>query len=156
MSTPPAQGTPPPHSTPPAPSPEPRRDDLLADVLVRVGGAVVAIWGGILLGLYATFMTPFRIGTALVPISIALAVVGNAGLVWFAYLTTRNKFVALLPGLVWAVLSFMGSARTTEGDLVLYQSNWVGTVYLFAGSITVGVAAYRIIVPKPPPIMPRD
>jgi hypothetical protein len=147
-------------STPP-PSPGPAQDDgpnpydRLLDVLVRVLGAVVAIWGGFLLGTYATFMTPYRIGTALVPVSLLLAVGGNLALIWFAYVTTRNKFLALLPGLVWVVLSFVAANRTTEGDLVLFQSNWVGTVYLFAGSVTIAVAAYRLIVPKSPPIMPR-
>jgi hypothetical protein len=50
----------------------------------------------------------------------------------------------LLPGIVWFALSFLGAERTTEGDLILY--NWVATVYIYAGAITVGVAAYRMIV----------
>jgi hypothetical protein len=141
-----------PHPTPsPAPPPPPpEKSSGGLDILVRAGGAVVAVCGGILLAFYATFMTPYRIGTVFVPVSVVLVIVGNAALVWFAYYTTRNKFLALLPGLVWMALAFLGSGRTTEGDLLLYQKNWVGTVYLFAGAGTIGVAAYRIIVPKPP------
>jgi hypothetical protein len=125
------------------------------EVLIRVGGAVVAVAGGALLGVFATLMTPFRIGGTLVPISLLLAVGGNAALIWFSYFTTRNKFLALLPGLVWAGFAFLGVDRTNEGDIVLYQQNWVSTVYLFVGAITVSIAAYRLIVPKPAPLTPR-
>jgi hypothetical protein len=151
MTTPPPPGAPQPRGVP-----RPYRpNDKVLDILLRVVGAVVAVWGGALLGTYATFMTAYRIGTVLVPVSLVLAVVGNLALIWFAYATTGNKWLALLPGLVWAGLSFVGATRTREGDLVLYQSNWVGTVYLFAGSVTIAVAAYRLIVPKPPPVLPR-
>jgi hypothetical protein len=142
----------------------PARDGLFAVVLelfsgvaepaIRAGGAVVGVAGGVLLAFYATFWTPLRIGQVFVPVSIVLAILGNAALIWFTYYTTRNRFVALLPGVVWIVLAFFGAERTTEGDLVLYQKNWVATVYLFAGAGTIAVAAYRLIVPKPPPLYP--
>jgi hypothetical protein len=45
------------------------------------------------------------------------------------------------------------SSRRTEGDLLLAQSNWVATVYLFAGSITLGVMGYRLFLP-PRPVKP--
>ncbi len=125
------------------------------ELLVRIAGTIVAVAGGALLGVYATLMTPYRVGGTLVPISLLLAVGGNAALIWFGYFTTRNKFLALLPGLVWAGFAFLGVDRTREGDVVLYQQNWVGTVYLFVGAITISVAAYRLIVPKQPPLLPR-
>jgi hypothetical protein len=68
----------------------------------------------------------------------------HAALVWFALKVTGNRFLALLPGIVWFVVSFLGAERTTEGDIILY--NWVATIYIYAGAITVGVAAYRMIV----------
>lgn len=151
----PHQASPPPSSSPPSSPALPRRWLGLVEMLVRVGGLVVGVWGGILLACYATFMTPYRIGTAFVPVSVLLVIVGNAALIWFTYYTTRNKFLGMLPGLVWIALSFLGADRTTEGDLVLYQKNWVGTVYLFAGAGTIAILAYRLIVPKPPPIVPR-
>jgi hypothetical protein len=150
MTKPPAAPTPQPAS-PSAQARLPERWSGVLETLVRVGGAVIAVWGGMLLAFYATFMTPYRIGTTLVPVSVVLVIVGNAALIWFSYCTTRNKFLALLPGLVWLGLAYLGADRTTKGDLVLYQKNWVGTVYLFAGAGTVAVAAYRLIVPKPPP-----
>ena len=124
-------------------------------VALKVCGAVVGIWGGVVLAVYTMFLTPFRLGAVLVPLSIVLAIGGNAALIWFTYTVTGNKFVGLLPGLVWVVLTFLAADRTTEGDLVLYQQNWVATVYLFAGSATVGVAGYRLIVPKPPTLGQR-
>lgn len=154
--SPPHQSTPPPSSSPPS--------SLASaagwwarplDLTIRTGGLVVAAWGGILLAFYGTFMTPYRIGTVFVPVSVVLVIVGNLALIWFAFFTTRNKWLALVPGLAWIALSFLGADRTTEGDLIMYQANWVGTVYLFAGAGTIAVAAYRLIVPKPPPIVPR-
>jgi hypothetical protein len=114
------------------------------DVAVRAAGALVALWGAVLLALIGAFLTPLRIGGTLVPVSILLGIVGNVALIWFAYRVTENKLLGLLPGLVWLGLTFLGVERTTEGDLVL--TNWVATVYLYAGAITVGAAAYRMIL----------
>jgi hypothetical protein len=127
----------------------------LTDRLLTVAGTVIGLWGGFLLAIYTMFITPYRIGTVLIPLSIVLAIAGNAALIWFTYTATGNKWLGLLPGLVWVALTFFGADRTTEGDLVLSQRNWVATVYLFAGAATVGIAAYRLIVPKPPPLTPR-
>lgn len=121
---------------------------------LRIAGAAVAVWGGVLLALLGAFLTPLRVGTAPAPVSLLLAVGGNAALIWFAYRTTEHRFAALLPGLVWVVLSFVASDRTSEGDVVLYQQNWVSLVYLLAGSATVTVAAYRLIVRRPEPLVP--
>jgi hypothetical protein len=120
------------------------------DLILRGLGAGVAAWGGLVLAGYGAFMSAFRVGTALVPVAVPLAIVGNAALIWFAYRVTRHTFLGLLPGLLWVAVTFIWSSRTTEGDLVLYQSNWVATAYLLAGSATVGVCAYRLIVPRRP------
>lgn len=148
MTTPPG---PRPGGTPSQAATSPRPWSGALELMVRAAGAVVAVWGGILLACYATFMTAYRIGATLVPVSLVFVVLGNAALIWFAHYTTRNKLLALLPGLAWIVVSLLGADRTTEGDLVLYSKNWVGTVYLFAGAGTIAVAAYRLVVPKPPP-----
>ena len=49
---------------------------------------------------------------------------------------------------LWLVLSLVLSGRTSEGDLVLISTNWVATVYLLVGSVTIGVLAFRMIVPR--------
>jgi hypothetical protein len=131
-----------------APPPAPERDGpAWLDPAVRWAGAAVAVWGGAVLGAFGAFATAYRVGTVLVPVALLFAVFGNAVLIRFAHRVTGRRFLALLPGLVWITLSFVASSRTTEGDLVLYQSNWVATVYLLAGSATVGLMAYRMLIP---------
>lgn len=115
---------------------------------VRVGGAVVAIWGGLLLAIYGAFLTPVRVGTVLVPVSVVLAIAGNAVLAWFAYHTTNSRVVGVLPGVVWVIVSFVWSTPTREGDLVLVNT-WVSTLYLFLGVAPTVVFAYRWFAPRP-------
>jgi hypothetical protein len=134
-------------ASPPVTPAGPPRIPEWVDGVLRGAGAAVAAWGGFVLAAFGAFISPFRIGTVLVPLALPLALVGNALLIWFAYRVTGNKFLGLLPGLIWIMVSFVWSSRTTEGDFVLYQSNWVATVYLLVGSATVGICAYRMIVP---------
>ena len=119
-----------------------------SEILIRAGGLVVACWGAVLLAAVGAFLTPFRVGSVLVPISVLLVVLGIIGLTQFAHDVTGHTWLSLIPGLVWLLISFGWSSRTDEGDLVLVEQNWVATVYLFAGSITIGIAAYRMIVPS--------
>jgi hypothetical protein len=118
--------------------------------LVTVAGMVVAIWGAIVCALIGAFLTPFRIGGTLIPIAIVVALVANFVLVRFTYFVTGNKLLlSLVPGVVWLIVTVvLGSGRTTEGDLVLSGNNWVASVYLVAGPVAVGFAAYRLITPR--------
>ena len=100
-----------------------------------------------LLAAVGALYTPFRIGNVLLPLSVVIVVAGMILLVRFTYDVTEHKWVSLVPGLVWLALTLVVSSRRTEGDLVLAQSNWVATVYLFAGSITLGVMGYRLFLP---------
>jgi hypothetical protein len=130
-----------------APPPGPPRAPEWVDLVVRGVGAAVAAWGGFVLAAFGAFISAFRIGAVLIPVALPLVVAGNALLIWFSYRVTAHKLLGLLPGLIWILVSFIWSSRTTEGDLVLYDSNWVATVYLLVGSATVGICAYRILVP---------
>jgi hypothetical protein len=113
---------------------------------LEVAGVVLAAWAAVVLSALGAFLTPMRVGTVLVPVAVVLAVAGNAALVGFTRRVTERRPLVLLPGALWLALSFVAASRTTEGDLVLYQSNWVATVYLLAGAVTIGVAGYRLIV----------
>jgi hypothetical protein len=128
------------------------------DAALRGAGAAVAAWGAVILAVYGVFITPLRVGTVLVPVALAFAVVGNLTLIWFAQQVTRNRWLALMPGGIWLIITIAASDRTTEGDLVLYQSNWVATAYLFAGAATITVAGYRIVTRRPAPaaVSPQD
>jgi len=129
-----------------APRPEPPRG---LDALQRAGGAVVSVWGGAVLALWGAFLTPFRVGTLLVPVSLVLAVVGNAALMLFAYRTTRHRLLGLLPGLAWMAVSVVAADRTAEGDVVL-RDNWVSLAYLLAGSATIAIVGYRLAASPTP------
>ena len=126
-----------------------------ADQLLRFGGAVVSLWGAVVLAVAGAFLTPFRVGTVLVPVSVLLAVAGNVVLAWFARHTTRQRFLTVAPGLVWLGVTFVALDRTAEGDLVLYQQNWVSMVYLLTGAATVAYLGYRALVPPAPTFGPR-
>ena len=119
------------------------------EAALRVGGTIVAVWGSVLLALIGAFLTPVRVGGVLMPVSVLIAIVGNAGLMRFAFVTTEHRGLAVLPGVVWIVLAFVATSGTSEGDVVLTSNNWVGPVYLLAGSATVAVSAYRLLPRQP-------
>jgi hypothetical protein len=152
--------SPAPDPTPP-PAPGPARSGWLTqrltaipervrEVTLVVAGTVVSVWAALLLSAAGAFLTPLRIGTVLAPVSLVLGIGGNIAIMWFAYRVSANKYLGVLPGLIWVVLTFIASGSTRERDLVLYQGNWVAIAYLLSGSGTVGVVAYRMFVPRPP------
>jgi hypothetical protein len=120
------------------------------EVALVVAGTVVAVWAAVLLAVVGAFLTPLRIGSVLVPVSLVLGVGGNFAIMWFAHRVTLNRYLGVLPGLIWVALTFIASGSTAERDLVLYQGNWVAIVYLFSGCATVGVVGYRMFVTHPP------
>jgi hypothetical protein len=120
--------------TPPAPPP------TLPELAVRAAGLVIAIWAAVLLALFGAILTPLRLGGALVPVSIPLAVAGNLALVWFVEVTTGRRGLALVPGLAWVAVTLVAGGRTTEGDLLIV--NWVGPVSLLAGGATLALALF--------------
>jgi hypothetical protein len=126
------------------------------DLALRIAGSVVAVWGAALLGVVGALFTPVRVSGQLVPVSVLLAIGGNLGLMWFAYVTTARRGLALLPGAVWIVVAFVASTGTREGDVVISSRNWVGSVYLLAGTATIGLTAYRLLFApvKPPSLRP--
>jgi hypothetical protein len=119
------------------------------DLAISVGAVVVSVWAAVVIAIVGAFLTPFRIGGHVVPLSLFLVVGGNAAVVWFAYSVTGRRSLALLPGLVWVGVSLLAASRTTEGDLVLIQGNWVATVYLVVGSLAIAGTAYRLFLGPP-------
>jgi hypothetical protein len=117
-----------------------------APVWLRLAGLAVACAGGLLLALVGGFLTPLRFGSYEVPVSLVLVVGGLVIILRFAHAVTDHVGLALIPGLVWLLVSLVLSVRTTEGDLVLLQG-WVATLYLLLGSVTIGVVVYRMILP---------
>jgi hypothetical protein len=117
------------------------------DPALRVVGGVIAVWGAFLLAALGEFLTPFRIGSTLIPISLAIAIGGPALVMWFGYETTGHKLGVILPGLVWVAAIIPAIDKTAEGDFVLTQQ-WVAIVYLLVSPFAAAVAGYRLLAPR--------
>jgi hypothetical protein len=102
---------------------------------LKIVGAVVATGLGAVLGLTEAFLSPLRIATVYVPISLVLAVLLNPALAWYAVDVTGRKAAAALPAVAWCAVWFMAASKTTEGDLIIAGGNWVGLVTLLAGPL---------------------
>ncbi len=126
----------------------PRSALPLAESGLRIAGTAVAVVASALVAVYGAFLTPYRVGATLVPISLVIGIAGNVAVIWFGYTVTRSRALALAPAAVWVILSFVASSRTREGDLVLISTDWVATAYLLTGAATIGVCAYRLTTPR--------
>jgi hypothetical protein len=109
---------------------------------LKIVGLLIACAGALLAALVGAFLTPFRLGTVLVPVSLILAVVGPIAFTRFAQAVTDHKGLSLIPGAIWITVTVLFSARTTEGDLVLTQASWVATLYPLFGAATLAVFGY--------------
>jgi hypothetical protein len=133
-------------------SPEPpagrpaRQPSQFGELATRIGGTLVGMVGALFTALIEIFLTPLRVGTALVPVSLLLVVICNYLIAWFTFRTTTHIGLATLPGVVWLVVTFLAARKTTEGDLLLTGDNWVATVLLIGGLIVYAAALYRLIL----------
>jgi hypothetical protein len=118
---------------------------------MRFAWLALGLWGAVLLALLGGFLTPYRVGGVLVPVSLVLVIVGNWLLVRLTYLATGAVGLSLLPALAWLLITLALARRTTEGDLVLAGNNWVANVYIIVGCLAAAVAAYRLMNPRPRP-----
>jgi hypothetical protein len=119
--------------------------------VVRTVGLVVALYGAVLLATVGSFLTPFRIGTVLVPVSLVIALLGPTATMLFARYTVGGTLPVIAVGVAWVVATFPMANRRTEGDLVLTQQ-WVAVLYLFLGPIVVAAVCYRLLVPSRRPL----
>jgi hypothetical protein len=119
------------------------------ELALRIAGTVVGLLGGFLTALWEIFLSPVAAGGVLLPVAPVLAIVSNVALVWFTRRVTGSTGLALLPGVVWFVTMFVGTLRTTEGDLPIPAKDWPGLVALLAGVAAYGVVAYRTILRAP-------
>lgn len=115
---------------PTGPSSEERKDPWWvtpATYLVLVGlGAV--------LGCIGAFLVPLHLGRHVVPLSVALAGVGNFAAGRYGAAATASRGGAAMPALGWlGVVSVLGSARP-EGDVVV-TGDAVGLAFLAVGAL---------------------
>jgi hypothetical protein len=121
------------------------------ELLLRIGGAVIGLLGGFLTGLWEIFLSPPHTFGIVLPVAPVLAIVTNAGLVWFTRQVTGRNGLALLPGVVWFITMFTGAVRTTEGDVLIPGNDWPGLLAILLGALAWGTAAYRMILVRPEP-----
>jgi hypothetical protein len=122
------------------------------DIAITVGGLVVAVLLALALAVFEAFLAPLRVSdlgfsgpgesNLRIPLALVLALVTNPLLGWFAYATTGRRFAALLPAGAWCVVWILAAGRTTEGDLLITNDNWVGLLTLFGGPIAFAVGIY--------------
>lgn len=109
------------------------------DLALRVAGGVVALAGGLLVGLLSLLWVPWRIdtwfGQVRVPVAIAVAAGGVAALLWFAPRATGTRWGVLLPALGWFVIVWAGVTTRLNGDRLLMPDDWVATLTLFGGTV---------------------
>jgi hypothetical protein len=130
-------------------------------VLLRIGGTLVGVLLGFATGLWEVFLSPLYAGRVPVPIAPVLAFATNFVLVWFTHFITRHKGLALLPGIAWFAVMIISASKTSEGDLPIPGSDWMGLFAILLGALGWGIAAYRMIlvtgadpVTAPPPSPP--
>ncbi|WP_433214868.1 hypothetical protein ACQP00_04785 [Dactylosporangium sp. CS-047395] len=124
------------------------------DIAITVGGLIVATLLGIGLAIVEALYSPLRVHGVRVPVSLLMAVVTNPLLGWFAFTTTRSRLAALLPAAGWCVVWILAAGRTSEGDLIITEDNWVGLMTLFAGPLAFAIGIY-ISSMRPRPVPPR-
>ena len=131
-----------------APDVEPVRSRIppWVDLAVRIVGFVVAVLLAVATATYEVFLVPLRWDGARLPVSVAGALVVNLALAWFTVVVTRRRIAVVGPAAAWMVVMVAAATRTSEGDLVLTDNNWVGIVTMLAGSLTFAVAGYRLVL----------
>ena len=98
--------------------------------LVLVLALLLALWGA--------FLVPLKIGTVPVPVSVLVALVGNAALGWWGG-RLHGRVGAAGPGLVWLAVAVALGTQRREGDLVV-PASLMGLLFLLVGAVTSTVA----------------
>lgn len=117
-----------------------------AVTVVRGAGLLVGLVGAVVLSVFGAFLTPFRIGTVLVPVSLVIAIAGPILVMRFVRYVTGGALPMIIAGVAWVAATFPLANVRAEGDLVLTQQ-WVALLYLFLGPVVVAIVCYRSLIP---------
>jgi len=102
------------------------------------------------LGGVGSFLVPLRVGAVVLPLSIVIAVVGNAAVGVFGARGTGSRLGAAVPGLGWLlVVGVLASARP-EGDVVL-TGGPVGLGFTVGGALAATAVIGWPLRPASPP-----
>ncbi|GAA3385931.1 hypothetical protein [Cryptosporangium minutisporangium] len=136
----------PPGVTAPAAGPGP---DAVAEWALRIAAVLVGTVITVTTEVIAAFLTPFRLGGTLIPISWVIVV---AGVVLGVTITRYGSGIAgatAVPALAWFLVLWPLSSSTAEGDLVV-PGTWVGYGVLLLGLLAiVGTVAVSMAMSRP-------
>lgn len=153
-----ADPTPGPATPEPAtPEPEATRAEYDAPwlrVALKVGGTLVGVLAGFVTGVWEVFLSPLYAGRTPLPVSPVLAVVTTVAIIWFTRRVTGSMGLSLLPGVVWFGTMLIAATKTTEGDLPMPSTDWMGLLTILVGALAWGIYAYRMIVSTRPELAP--
>lgn len=125
--------------------------DRLGVVLVTLCGALAA--------LFAVLLVPLYVGSSVLPIAVALALVSNVVLPRMAHTLVPRTLSALAPFAAWLVVVLgFGAVARPEGDVILPGAprsvEWVTYGVLLGGALA-GTATVVWLTPPParrPPV----
>jgi hypothetical protein len=99
-----------------------------------IGAVVLLFVLGATLGVVGAFLIPAgpRIGSVLLSVGVAVALVGNIVSGLLGTEMTGNRLGAIVPGIGWVVVVLPLGAKRPEGDLVV-TGDTKGYAFLLAG-----------------------
>jgi hypothetical protein len=115
---------------------------------VRIAGGVLVGAGSLESALLEVLYTPLRIGTVLLPVSVAAALVLNVVLPKLMLAATQLRWSPVIPAVLWLIVVVGLSIGRPEGDVVL-PGNGVGLALLFGGAAAGAFGVARAIPPLP-------
>ena len=110
----------------------------MTDRGTSIAGVALCCLSAALVALVAVLLTPFYIGSALIPIAVVVAIAGNIAVALIARSLTSSTWVASLPLVVWIAAVIVLSLPRPEGD-VLLPGGKTGQTAVSYGVVLAGV-----------------
>jgi hypothetical protein len=126
----------------------------MIDLMVRIGGGVVAFALGALTAVFEVFYSNLRLGTALVPAAMLVAFGANVGLTRFAWFTVGPTWAPALAFVPWCVVMVAAVVERPDGDWLILPNNWAGALTVVAGMAGFAVPFLRLVKPRRLPSAP--
>lgn len=134
-------------------STEPARSRSLEpalELLLRIGGLAVSFVLAAGTGLLEALYTSLRVGESRAWWSVLAAILGNAFLVWFALFTARERWAPVVPAVTWTLVMIVASYRTSEGDVLMAETNPMALGTMMAGFATFVIAWWALEIRRGP------
>lgn len=120
----------------------------MIDLIVRIGGGIVAFALGALTGIFEVFYSNLRIGAVLVPASMLVAFAANVALTRFAWFTVRQNWAPVLAFVPWCVVMVAAVSKRSDGDWLILPDNWAGALAVVAGMAGFAMPFLRLVKPR--------